>query len=135
MSPTLARFWERASRIGRCVRFDKTGLSDHGAAVLSIAEQVPDIESVRRIRRTSGRSRGESRSDNAPIGQVPEEVACIDLPLERPLLRVLALSQAAGRRFDSFRGATSRPSVPARLSCWIRAGQPAGEPGAILHLK
>jgi pimeloyl-ACP methyl ester carboxylesterase len=50
MSPTIARFWERASRIGRCVRFDKrgTGLSDRDTTALSLAEQVTDIESVRR---------------------------------------------------------------------------------------
>ncbi|MGH7287362.1 MAG: alpha/beta fold hydrolase, partial [Myxococcota bacterium] len=51
MIPTIARFWERASRIGRCVRFDKrgTGLSDRDTTALSIAEQVADIESVRRV--------------------------------------------------------------------------------------
>jgi pimeloyl-ACP methyl ester carboxylesterase len=51
MSPTgLGRFWERAARISRCVRFDKrgTGLSDRAATALSIADQVPDVEAVRR---------------------------------------------------------------------------------------
>ena len=50
MSPTLGRFWERASRISRTVRFDKrgTGVSDRATAALSIADQVPDIEAVRR---------------------------------------------------------------------------------------
>lgn len=50
MDPVLGRFWERASRISRSVRFDKrgTGLSDRAAAALTIADQVPDIEAVRR---------------------------------------------------------------------------------------
>jgi pimeloyl-ACP methyl ester carboxylesterase len=50
MDPVLGRFWERASRISRSVRFDKrgTGLSDRAASALAIADQVPDIEAVRR---------------------------------------------------------------------------------------
>jgi pimeloyl-ACP methyl ester carboxylesterase len=49
MDPGLARFWERASRIGRNARFDKrgTGLSDRGTTALGLEDQVPDVEAVR----------------------------------------------------------------------------------------
>ncbi len=50
IGPGLGRFWERAARICRSVRFDKrgTGLSDRGTSALSIQDQIPDVEAVRR---------------------------------------------------------------------------------------
>jgi pimeloyl-ACP methyl ester carboxylesterase len=48
--PAVARYFERLSRFCRLIRFDKrgTGLSDRGNMPLTVAEQVPDVEAVRK---------------------------------------------------------------------------------------
>jgi pimeloyl-ACP methyl ester carboxylesterase len=50
MTPSVARYFERLSRFSRVVRFDKrgTGLSDRSGTALALADQVPDVEAVRR---------------------------------------------------------------------------------------
>lgn len=48
--PNAIRYYERMSRFCRAVRFDKraTGLSDQSAAPPTLAQQVPDVDAVRR---------------------------------------------------------------------------------------
>ena len=50
LAPDIARYFERISRFCRLVRFDKrgTGLSDRSGTALTLTDQIPDVDAVRR---------------------------------------------------------------------------------------
>ncbi len=50
LGPNIARYFERISRFCRLARFDKrgTGLSDRSGTALTLRDQIPDVDAVRR---------------------------------------------------------------------------------------